>query len=523
MTAKKTALQEERLKTLSGFDVKRIYTGEDSETNYDKDLGEPGKFPFTRGVYETMYREKLWTMRLFSGFGTPEQTNRRLKYLIAHGQTGLSIAFHMPTLVGYNSDHPLSAGEVGKVGVAVDSLKDMEILFDGIKLDEVTTSMTINGPACAVWAFYIAAAENQGANRKELRGTIQNDVLKEYTAQKTWIFPPEPGLRLVVDTIEFASKELPKWHPVSISGYHIREAGSTATQELAFTLADGLCYVDSCIERGLSINDFCPRLSFFFNSHNDFFEEIAKYRAARRIWAKEMKKRNGNEQSQKLRFHTQTAGCTLTAQQPLNNIVRVTMQALAAVLGGTQSLHTNSYDEALALPTDESAKLALRTQQIIAYESGVTKTVDPLGGSYYIEWLTNRMEEEAYGGGVLKCIEKNFFQSEIAKSAYEYQKAVDENREKIVGVNCFQTDERQIKILKISSKVRKVQSKKLSLLRKHRDNDAVRNALDALVESAKTGENIMPPTICAVESYCTVGEICSSLAKVFGEHKSNVF
>lgn len=521
----------EKFTTLSDIEVKPFYTPDDIQINYHKDLGLPGEFPFVRGVYHTMYRGRLWTMRMFSGYGTAFDTNKRFKYLLEHGETGLSVAFDFPTLYGYDSDHPLAHGEVGKCGVAISSLADMEVLFDGIPLNKVTTSMTINGPAAIIWAFYIAAAENQGAQRKELGGTIQNDILKEYIAQNSYIFPPEPSMRLILDTFEFGTEELPRWNTISISGYHIREAGATAVQELAFTLADGLTYVDAALERGMNIDAFAPRLSFFFNAHNYFFEEIAKYRAARRIWAKEMKNRGAtNPRSMMLRFHTQTAGVSLTAQQPLNNVVRVAIQALAAVLGGTQSLHTNSYDEAYALPTEEAVKLALRTQQIIAYETGVTDSIDPLGGSYYVEWLTNKMEEETYKyfdiiekkGGVIECIKKGFFQNEIAKASYKYQKEVEQGKRKIVGVNCYRTDEDDkicIPVLVVDPEVERVQCERLKKLRETRNNEKVRDALKELEKQARTENNLMPYLLKCAHAYATLGEIRETLVSVFGEYQ----
>jgi methylmalonyl-CoA mutase N-terminal domain/subunit len=443
--------RREKFITTSSVPIDRLYTPDDiADFDYLEKLGFPGQYPFTRGVQPTMHRGRLWTMRQFAGFGTAEETNQRFKFLIGHGETGLSTAFDYPTLYGRDSDDKLAEGEFGKCGVAISSLDDMEILFDGISMKDVSTSMTINGPAAVVWAFYIAAAENQGVQRKQLRGTIQNDILKEYIAQKSWIFPPEPSMRLIIDTFEYGTKEVPLWNTISISGYHIREAGSTAIQELAFTLGDGLAYVDAAMERGLNLDDFAPRLSFFFNAHNDLFEEIAKYRAARRIWAREMKKRGAKkDRSMWLRFHTQTAGCSLTAQQPENNIVRTTIQALAAVMGGTQSLHTNSMDEALALPSEKAVKIALRTQQIIAHESGVTNTIDPLAGSYFVEYMTDFMEEETYNyfdkveslGGVLKAIEKGFFQQEIANASFKYQKEIESNQRIMVGVNEFMEEE----------------------------------------------------------------------------------
>ncbi|WXG42058.1 MAG: methylmalonyl-CoA mutase family protein [Candidatus Freyarchaeum deiterrae] len=534
---KKEAQEEEEEKrpekftTLSDIEVKMFYTPDDIQTKYQKDLGFPGEFPFVRGVYPTMYRGRLWTMRMFSGYGTAFDTNKRFKYLLGQGETGLSVAFDFPTLYGYDSDNALCRGEVGKCGVAISSLQDMEALFDGIPLDKVSTSMTINGPAAIIWAFYIAAAENQGVPRKELRGTIQNDILKEYIAQNSYIFPPEPSMRLILDTFEFGTDELPNWNTISISGYHIREAGSTAVQELAFTLADGLAYVDAAVERGLNIDSFAPRLSFFFNAHNYFFEEIAKYRAARRIWAKEMKKRNAvNPRSMMLRFHTQTAGVSLTAQQPLNNAVRVAIQALAAVFGGTQSLHTNSYDEALALPTEEAAMVALRTQQIIAHETGAAETIDPLAGSYHVEWLTDKMEEETYKyfdqiekiGGVITGIKKGFFQNEIAKASYKYQKEVEQGKRKIVGVNCYKTDqdnEVTCPVLIVDPEVERVQHERLNKLRKTRDNSKVQKALKELEKQAKTETNLMPYIIDCAHAYATLGEIRETLVSVFGEYE----
>ena len=452
-----------KFKNLSDIEIKNLYTPEDiANLEYLKDVGFPGDVPFLRGVHPNLYRGRLWTMRQFAGFGSAEETNKRYHYLLDHGETGLSVAFDYPTLYGYDTDHLLARGEFGKCGVAISSLRDMELLFHGIPLDKITTSMTINGPAAIVWAMYIANAENQGISKGKIGGTIQNDILKEYIAQKSYIFPPEPSMRLIVDTFEYGFKNVPKWNTISISGYHIREAGSTAVQELAFTLGDGIEYVKAAMKRGLMIDDFAPRLSFFFNAHNDFFEEIAKYRAARKIWAQEMKKLGAKKsRSLWMRFHTQTAGCSLTAQQPEINIVRVTLQALAAVLGGTQSLHTNSMDEALALPSEKAVRIALRTQQIIAEESGIANTVDPVGGSYYLEWLTSKMEEETYKyfdkverlGGVIPAIEKGFFQREIAESAYRYQKEIDENKRIIVGVNRFTLDdEPAIPILKMDEK-----------------------------------------------------------------------
>jgi methylmalonyl-CoA mutase N-terminal domain/subunit len=521
--------RKKKFENLSAIQIKSLYTPEDiAHLDYDKDVGFPGKYPFLRGVYPTMHRGQLWTMRQFSGFGSAEETNERYKYLLDHGETGLSVAFDYPTLYGYDSDHSLARGEFGKCGVAISSLKDMEILFSDIPIDKVTTSMTINGPAAIVWAFYIANAENRGISKDVIGGTIQNDILKEYIAQKSWIFPPEPSMRLIVDTFEYGFKEVPRWNTISISGYHIREAGSTAIQELAFTLGDGLEYVRWAIKRGLKIDDFAPRLSFFFNAHNDFFEEISKYRAARRIWAKEMKKLGAKkDRSLLMRFHTQTAGCSLTAQQPEINIVRVTMQALAAVLGGTQSLHTNSMDEALALPSEKAVRIALRTQQIIAEESGVTDTIDPLGGSYYIEWLTDKMEEETYRyfdkverlGGVIPAIEKGFFQREIAEAAYKYQKEIDENERTIVGVNKHKTDEPvEIPILKMDEKGEERQINRLKKLRKDRDQSKFDRNLKRLRNAAEGDENMMPYILDCVHSYATLGETCDVLRDVFGEY-----
>jgi methylmalonyl-CoA mutase N-terminal domain/subunit len=529
-TNENTPERKTRFETLSGIEVKNLYTPKDiSHLDYDKDIGLPGNYPFLRGVHSTMYRGRLWTMRQFAGFGSAEETNQRYKYLLNHGETGLSVAFDYPTLYGYDTDHPLARGEFGKCGVAVSSLKDMEILFSGIPVDKITTSMTINGPAAIIWAMYIANAENRGINKDKIGGTIQNDILKEYIAQKSYIFPPEPSMRLIVDTFEYGSKYVPKWNTISISGYHIREAGSTAVQELAFTLAGGFEYVKAAMNRGLKIDDFAYRLSFFFNAHNDFFEEIAKYRAARRIWVKGMKDLGAKkDRSLWMRFHTQTAGCSLTAQQPEMNIVRVTMQALAAVLGGTQSLHTNSMDEALALPSEKAVRIALRTQQIIAEESGVANTVDPLGGSYYIEWLTDRMEEETYKyfdrieklGGVIPAIEKGFFQREIAESAYRYQRETDENRRIIVGVNKYKMDEPiDIPILEMDEKGEHRQINRLNKLRKDRDNLKVNMNLERLRKAAEGDENLMPYILDCVHSYATLGETCGVLREVFGEYK----
>ncbi len=527
---KKHPERKEKFENLSSNEVKNLYDPNDiSNLDYIKDIGFPGKYPFLRGVYPTMYRGRLWTMRQFAGFGSAEETNERYKYLLENGETGLSVAFDYPTLYGYDTDHPLARGEFGKCGVAISSLQDMEILFSDIPIDKVTTSMTINGPAAIVWAFYIANAENRGISKDIIGGTIQNDILKEYIAQKSYIFPPEPSMRLIVDTFEYGSKYVPRWNTISISGYHIREAGSTAVQELAFTLGDGVEYVKWALKRGLNIDDFAPRLSFFFNAHNDFFEEIAKYRAARRIWAKEMKRLGAKKtRSMLMRFHTQTAGCSLTAQQPEINIVRVAIQALAAVIGGTQSLHTNSMDEALALPSEKAVRIALRTQQIIAEESGVTNTIDPIGGSYYIEWLTDEMEEQTYKywdrveklGGVIPAIEKGFYQREIAQASYKYQKEIDENKRTIVGVNNYQLDEEpDIPILKIDEKGEERQINRLNRLRKKRNNQKVKRNLEALRKAAEGDKNMMPHILDCVHSYATLGETCQVLRNVFGEYE----
>jgi len=514
--------------TTSSEPVNRVYTPLDvAGLDYERDLGLPGEYPYTRGVHPTLHRGKLWTMRMFAGFGTAEETNARFKYLLDQGQTGLSIAFDLATLMGYDTDQPEALGEFGKCGVAVSSLKDMELLLQGIPLDKVSTSMTINSPAAVIWAMYIAAAGRQGVRPDQLRGTTQNDILKEFIAQKEFIFPPEPSMRLVVDTIEFGAQKVPQWNTVSISGYHIREAGSTAAQELAFTLADGFEYVRWSIARGLDVDDFAPRLSFFFNAHNDFFEEIAKYRAARRIWAREMREtfKAKNPRSWLLRFHTQTAGVSLTAQQPENNVVRVALQALAAVLGGTQSLHTNSMDEALALPSEHAVTVALRTQQIIAEESGSANTVDPLGGSFFVEALTDRMEREAYDyfrrvadlGGVIPAIEKGFFQSEIADAAYRYQREIDEGVRRIVGVNAYQDAKPPaIPILQMDPEGYQRQVQRLKDLRKMRDAGHVGQALDRLRIAARGTENTMPFLLDAVQAYATLGEIINVMKEVFG-------
>ena len=526
--------RKEEFTTVSGEEIDRVYTPLDiADLDHERDLGLPGEYPFTRGVHATMYRGRPWTMRMFAGYGTAEETNARFKYLLEHGETGLSVAFDYPTLYGYDADDPEALGEFGKCGVAVSCVKDMEILFDGIPVGEVTTSMTINGPAAIIWAMYISAAEKKGVPMEKLGGTIQNDILKEYIAQKSFIFPPRPSLRLIVDTFEFGSKYVPRWNTISISGYHIREAGATAVQELAFTLADGLTYVEAALERGLDVDQFAPRLSFFFNAHNDFFEEIAKYRAARRIWARKMRERfkAQNPRSWWLRFHTQTAGVSLTAQQPENNVARVAIQALAAVLGGTQSLHTNSMDEALALPSELAARVALRTQQIIDHESGVANSIDPLAGSFLVESLTNRMEEETYEifakieefGGVIPAIEAGYFQQEIARSAYRYQQEIDTGRRTIVGVNKYQLDEPfTIPLLKMDPEGYERQVNRLNRLRRERDNEELKARLDALRQAAEGTENLMPYILDAVRAYGTLGEICGVLREVFGEYREPV-
>lgn len=514
----------------SGVTVERAYTPDDiSELDYVRDLGFPGQYPFTRGVQPTMYRGRYWTMRQYAGFATAEESNQRYKYLLQQGQTGLSVAFDLPTQIGYDSDHSLSEGEVGKVGVAIDSLADMEILFDGIPLDKVSTSMTINAPAAVLLAMYMGVAEKQGVPLSKISGTIQNDILKEYVARGTYIFPPTPSMRLITNIFEFCSANVPEWNTISISGYHIREAGSTAAQEIAFTLSNGIAYVQAAVDAGLNVDDFAPRLSFFFNSHLDFFEEVAKFRAARRLWAKIMRDRFGakKDKSWMLRFHTQTAGSTLTAQQPDNNIVRVALQALASVLGGTQSLHTNSRDEALALPTEESVRIALRTQQIIAYESGVADTIDPLAGSYFVESLTNQVERLAADyieridamGGAVKAIEAGYMQREIQDSAYDYQRQVEDKQRIVVGVNQFQIEEPAPQgLLRVDPAVGELQKQKLAALRARRDNQAVAAALDELEQVARGDENLMPAIFKAVKAYATLGEICGRLRNVFGEY-----
>ena len=518
----------ELFSTISGIENEPLYGPDSVGVDYERDLGYPGGFPFTRGVYPSMYRGRLWTMRQFAGFGTAAETNERFRYLLEHGQTGLSTAFDMPTLMGYDSDHPRSLGEVGREGVAVDSLDDMETLFAGIPLGEVSTSMTINAPAAMLLAFYACVGEKQGVPVRSLRGTVQTDILKEYIAQKEWIFPPAPSMRLVVDMIEWCSREMPLMHPVSISGYHIREAGSTAAQELAFTLADGFAYVDACIARGLDVDEFAPRLSFFFNAHLDFFEEIAKYRAARRIWATRLREKYGakDPRSWLMRFHTQTAGVSLTAQQPEVNLIRTAIEALAAVLGGTQSLHTNSFDEALALPTEHAARLALRTQQVIAHEIGVVNTIDPLGGSYYVEHLTNELERQAYEyferieelGGVIPAIEENFFQREIAEASYRYQSEVEAKQRIIVGVNGYTLDdEPPIEILRIDPALEAEQIARVRALRDRRDSSTVEAALARLKDDAvHEDRNLMPAILDAARDYVTMGEMCETLRDVWG-------
>ena len=524
------AVAEKQYTTISGVPIKPLY-GPEQLRDFDprRDLAAPGEFPYTRGIHETMYRGRLWTMRQFSGFATPEETNRRYHYLLQQGQTGLSVAFDLPTLMGYDAGHALAEGEVGKCGASISSLEDMEILFRGIPLGDVTVSMTINSPAAVLWAMYLAVAEQQGVDWKAVSGTLQNDILKEYIAQKEYIFPPRPSMRLVTDTIEFGARHTPRFNPISISGYHIREAGSTAVQELAFTLRDGMEYVEWALERGMQVDEFAPRLSFFFNAHNDFFEEIAKYRAARKLWAYAMRDRFGakKERSLKLRFHSQTAGCSLTWQQPYNNVVRTAIQALAAVLGGTQSLHTNSLDEAYALPSEQAVTIALRTQQILGYESGVANTPDPLGGSYFVERLTLDMEQAAGDyfrriddmGGMIAAIEKGFPQSEIANASYQYQRAVEAKEKLVVGVNAFQSEGQPIELLQIDQAAEEHQVKKLAALRARRDNGRVRKTLDALRRAAEGTENTMPFILDAVRAYATLGEICDALREVFGSYQ----
>jgi methylmalonyl-CoA mutase N-terminal domain/subunit len=521
--------------SLSGVPVKRLYTPSDLETfDYQEDLGYPGEPPYTRGIYPTMYRGRLWTMRQFSGFGTAEDTNRRFHYLLSQGQSGLSVAFHLPTLMGLDSDHPLSEGEVGKCGVAIDSLADMEVLFKGIDLEKTSTSMTINAPAAIIWAMYLVNAEKRGFKLENISGTIQNDILKEYIAQKTWIFPPRPSMRLITDIFKFAAEKVPRWNTISISGYHIREAGSTALQELAFTLRNGIEYVEAALQAGLEVDQFAPRLSFFFNAHNDLFEEVAKYRAARKIWCRVMQERfhARDPRSWTLRFHAQTAGCSLTAQQPYNNIVRTSIQALGAILGGTQSLHTNSMDETYALPTEQAVAIALRTQQILATESGVTHTVDPLAGSYYVETLTREMEEGCWEyfekidsmGGMIAAIENCFPQREIQEASYQYQRAVERREKIIVGVNEFTSDEApRIDTLYIGSDVGAKQKARLRVIRESRNQPAVQQALQELRRAASGEDNLMPHFMTCVREYATLGEICDVLRSVFGTYVEPIF
>ena len=533
--AQVTAPRKKEFTTLSGVPIKALYSPSDlSEFDYSRELGDPGEYPYTRGIHPTMYRGKIWTMRQFSGFGSPEDTNQRLHYLLKQGQTGLSIAFDLPTLMGYDSDHPLAEGEVGRCGVSVSSLADMETLLAGLPLQDVTTSMTINSPAAILWAMYLVVAEKNGADWKKISGTTQNDILKEYIAQKEYIYPPAPSMRLVVDTITFAAREVPRWNPISISGYHIREAGSTAVQELAFTLRDGIEYVEWVQRAGLNVDEFAPRLSFFFNAQGDLFEEVAKYRAARKIWARVMRERFGavNPRSWLCRFHAQTAGCSLTAQQPYNNVVRTTLQALAAVLGGTQSLHTNSLDEAWALPTEEAVTLALRTQQVLAHESGVTQTADPLAGSYFIEKLTLETEQACYDyfqkidamGGMVPAIENSYPQKEIHEAAYAYQQAIERKDKIVVGVNDYVTEEdRPIKLLVIDDSVARNQIKTLEEVRQRRDNELVARTLESLGSAAGTDANIMPFMLECVRAYATVGEMCDVMRKVFGTYEEPAF
>jgi methylmalonyl-CoA mutase N-terminal domain/subunit len=533
--ARKESTRKVSTTTVSGVEVNDLYTPADLEgVDLDAELGLAGEPPYTRGIYPEMYRRRGWTMRQFSGFGTASDTNERFRYLLAHGQTGLSVAFHLPTLMGYDSDHPMSEGEVGKCGVAIDSLDDMETVFEGIPLGEISTSMTTNAPAPIIWAMYLVVAEKHGVDWKTLSGTIQNDLLKEYIAQKTYIFPPRPSMKLVVDTIEFGTRHVPRWNTISISGYHIREAGSTALQELAFTLYDGIEYVEWARRRGLDVDDFAPRLSFFFNAHNDLFEEIAKYRAARKVWFKVMTERFGakDPKSTVLRFHTQTAGCTLTAQQPYNNIVRTTVQALAAVLGGTQSLHTNSLDETLALPTEHAARVALQTQQIIAEESGVTNTADPFGGSYYLERMTLDLEQGCWEyfekldalGGMVDAIEKGFPQREIQDSAYRYQQAIESDEKIVVGVNDFEVDDDPpIETLSVDDSAAKRQIESLNKVRERRDKDRVRTTLRALESAARSDTNVMEPILDCVRAYATLGEMCDTLRGVYGVYEESGF
>jgi methylmalonyl-CoA mutase N-terminal domain/subunit len=518
-----------RFSTVSDLEIKGLYTPEDiNEMDYSRDIGFPGVYPFTRGVQPSMYRGRIWTMRMFSGLAGPEETNKRFHYLLSHGETGLSIAFHYPTLMGYDSDSPMSRGEIGKCGVAIDTLKDMEILFEGIPLDKVTTSMTINPPASILLAMYIVVAEKQRVSKKEIGGTIQNDMLKEFIAQKTFMLPPKASLRIIVDTVEYCTKEVPRWNTISISGYHIREAGATAVQELAFTLADGIAYVEGGMERGLNVDDFAPRLSFFFDSHIDFFEEIAKFRAARRMWSKIMRERfmAKNPRSWMLRFHTQTAGCSLTAQQPYNNVVRTAYEALAAVLGGTQSLHTNSLDETYAIPTEEAAAIALRTQQILAEETGVANTIDPLAGSYFVEALTHQVEDQAWEyirkidemGGMVSAIERGYPQAEIADSAYKYQKQIDSGEKVVVGVNKYVTEHPPITIWRMKPEIEERQLKRLREVKQTRNNRRVKEHLHQIRMASKNGENLMPHLINATREYASIQEICDVWREVFGRY-----
>jgi methylmalonyl-CoA mutase N-terminal domain/subunit len=521
----------ERFSTVSDMEIRRIYTPEDvKDQDFKRDIGFPGEFPYTRGIHPSMYRGRLWTMRMFAGFGSAVDTNRRFHHLVNAGQNGLSVAFDLPTLMGYDSDSPRGRGEVGKCGVAIDTLQDMEDLFEGLPIDQITTSMTINPPAAMIWAMYIVAGEKRGIDRRVMGGTIQNDMLKEFIAQKTFMCPPEPSIRVITDTVEFGAKEVPKWNPISISGYHIREAGSTAVQELAFTLADGIAYIESALDRGLDIDEFAPRFSFFFNSHIDFFEEIAKYRAARRMWAKIMKDRFKVKDARSLwmRCHAQTAGCSLTAQQPYNNIVRTAIEALAAVLGGAQSLHTNSLDEVLATPTEEAAIIALRTQQIIAEESGIANTIDPMGGGYFLEALTDRMESGAMAiiqkiddmGGMLTAIEKSFPQMEIADAAYQYQREIEKNKRTMVGVNKYTIEEEiPIEILEIDKAFEQIQIKKLHTVKESRNNKKVKGALERLGEACASDRNVMEPIIEAVKEYATLQEMCDVFREVFGVYR----
>ena len=528
-TIRETPERLPRFTTVSDFEIKDLYTPEDTkDIDYSRDIGFPGAYPFTRGVQPSMYRGRLWTMRMFSGLGGPEETNGRFHYLLSQGETGLSIAFHYPTLMGYDSDSPMARGEIGKCGVAIDTLKDMEILFEGIPLDKVTTSMTINPPASILLAMYIVVAEKQGVSQKEIGGTIQNDMLKEFIAQKTFMLPPKPSIRIIVDTVEYCAREVPRWNTISVSGYHIREAGATAVQELAFTLADGIAYVEAAVERGLSVDDFAPRLSFFFDSHIDFFEEIAKFRAARRMWSKIMRERfmARNPRSWVLRFHTQTAGCSLTAQQPYNNIIRTAYEALAAVLGGTQSLHTNSLDETYAIPTEEAVTVALRTQQILADETGVANTIDPLAGSYFVENLTYQMEEQAWEyirridemGGMVPAVERGYPQAEIADSAYKYQKQIDSGEKVVVGVNKYATDHAPITIWRMKPEIEERQLTRLRQVKQMRNDQKVKELLNRIQTASKNSENLMPHIINAVREYATIQEICDVWRDVFGRY-----